>query len=341
MAKRTSRLATWIAMAALLASTPLAAQTGGSNHVWARDSMGPIFDTLNLNAPAQAGSPGISYGSSGHYAVADGAALTWRAAAGQRREGSQDQVQAASQWAVIVQPGTSGLAMGTPLTLTLLLQLDGSADAGLAGGSFADGWTVQAETTALAALDIRNPSAPDWDPETRAPLLSFDARAYAGLWTGSCQQAASCGGSPFAYTRSAGVVDLQASLPGGGSWAWSGNSSTDTTVPVAGSPSRQGVSFNSGQLSFSFPGAVGDQLLIDGEFYIGFFCLGSSGLGTGSLPCTNHADFSNTMRAGLVASVAGIEFEGLTPVPEPPAALLLLAGAGLLLSLRRGTRAAV
>lgn len=306
-----TRSTSWLAVAALLACTPLAAQTGGNNHVWAIDSAGTVFDTTSANAPAQGGSPGIAYGSTGYFAMADGGALTWRAAAGNRGAGQQDQLRAASDWAVTVLPGTSGLAPGTPLAVTLQIQLDGSTDAGRAGASGGDGWRVMAETTGIGALIVRNPSAPDWDPETRAPMFEFNARAFSAIDTASCQQAAPCGGLPFAYTRRVGVIDLNASLPGGGSWAWAGNSASDTTVQVASGPSaREGQSFNSGLLSFNLPVAVGDTLLIEGGLHISFFCLGSSGFGTGSLSCTNHADFSNTMHAALVSSVAGIEFAG-------------------------------
>jgi hypothetical protein len=339
---RTLKPSLWPAVAALLAVTPLAAQAGGTNHVAAQDASGTLFDSVATNTPAQAGSAGFGYGGVGHFALADGAALTWRAAAGNNAPGSQDRVLADSQWAVTVLPGSSGLALGTALTLTLQLSLDGTADAGLGGGGFADGWRVWAETTGLAALAIRNPSAPDWDPETQRPLFSFEARAFALVDTASCHQAQPCGGNTYAYTHRVGIVDLQASLPGGASWAWGGNSNSDTTVAAASAPARQSVSFNSGVLSFTLPVAVGDQLLLDGGLDLSFFCLGSEGFGTGVLPCINHADFSNTMRAALVSSVPGIEFDGLTPplaVPEPPAALLMLAGA-VLLSRARGRRPA-
>lgn len=97
MARRTSRHAGWLATslatAALLASTPLAAQTGGRQ---------PRHRLRQ------------------HRLLRHGRwwALTWRAATGNRGEGQQDQLRAASEWAVAVLSGTSGLwrARASPST---------------------------------------------------------------------------------------------------------------------------------------------------------------------------------------------------------------------------------
>lgn len=216
---------------------------------------------------------------------------------------------------VLVGAGLSGLAPGTPVTLTALVRLDGDSAAG--GSVFAGGRHL---STADIALDYRIRDLDDLDcsegcfPKT---LFGFGYGARLGYDT--------------AYDQ------------------WLRSDWTSGGTLVAGTPTVNGIDFYSssvspggmladhvdtGWLVFHYDTAIGHTLEVSGRldlFLQSYVTSGSSFVDT---------RFHRTFDVDLGSLVAGVELgnelPGVTPaVPEPATAVLMALGVAGLVGWRR------
>lgn len=310
------------------------AQTGGSNRVFSDMPYGYDFDITHVNAPAHAStmSPCPSCWKAmevGASAVADAAALTWRTSAGWsgRAEGLQSHVRAESTWDAIVQPGSSGLSAGAPVTLTVQVRWDGTLGASFNALGGPSGYDMRSQVAGFVGMGIADIDA---DPEGGgAPQWRIAGVIDSGLSTALCSDPAACGGTTYAYTHRTSNLDLSEFVLGSQSWSWSGGSFSDTVVPGADGAASASLSVDTGMLSFSFLTAVGNHLVITGFSEVDMMCIGSGGR------CATWGDFGHTFQAALIPEVPGVVIEGLAPVPEPGTPMLLAAGLAALWLVRR------
>lgn len=144
------------------AALPVMAQTGGTYHVFSTLPNGNDFDISRSNAPALADKLGPCTGcprsvQGGASAEADGAALTWRTSGG--NSASVDfpvggEVRAESSWAVTVLPGSSGLATGAPVNLTVQIHWDGTVGASFDARGDATGYDMRSGVAGFVGLEI-------------------------------------------------------------------------------------------------------------------------------------------------------------------------------------------
>ena len=308
----------------MIASAP--AQAAGISTVSISGNEQGFVQTVVENGPAQIGGPPggplqVLDGES-HYGVASSSTQTLRAYAdgyGPVDAGNQVKTTSTFSLTVPVLAGSSGLAIGIPITIFLDLALDGRIVAGPDVGANSAEYSL--DTRAFGTLRYR---VVDLDePEGGAPL-TFD-------YTGFVQVLAGAGPTFDTYARTSYEGRASATRQDGSTWNWAGNSSGGRT----GLQLEQ-LTVDTGIQRFAFNTFVGHQLQLNGELQVGAF-----GLLPG-LPWQATADFSRTFDAELLSSVPGVEFGDLVPgvyVPAPPTSALLATGLAMLggrLRRRRG-----
>jgi hypothetical protein len=297
------------------------------------DTAGPVFDITAVGVPVSAGSPGpIVFGpwmgTEAHYAAASGQTLSLRSMVATQNGNNQTHTDSSFNWTSTSLPGSSGLAVGSPFTVTLSFQIDGSHVAGV-GSSLSD-YRASSRSETDLRLDVYDLDSPTH--ELGSPMSSVRYSSFVDV-DASLYEPSDAYPSGAAFTGVGYGVQLVLLDPIAGSRNWSGNATHYASDPYAYSV-LQHYDVNTGVLSLSFDTWVGNRIYFEGTLATGIVCL------TTAPSCKGLADFSNTFDAELTASVAGIGFSDYTPgveapVPEPAGWALMGFGVLALLWRRR------
>jgi hypothetical protein len=258
---------------------------------------------------------------------------------------TQPSTSSAFDWTSEVLAGTSGLSVGDPITVTLSFRIDGNSAAGFVQPYLGPGpiiWPTNYHMESWGGtslrLDVYDRDSPDY--EGGSPLARVDFQAGTSADTSNFEPDANYP-TGVHYTNVGQYSSLTTNSPGAGLWTWAGgvNASrhSDSWEIVT-----ETLAVDTLVQSFSFDTLVGNVLQFQGSMSSSLYCLSYLAGGGDGPSCGMLADFGSTFDAELSASVAGIQFDGITPgvaaVPEPGTWGLMFLGLAVLLPrLRRRT----
>jgi hypothetical protein len=219
---------------------------------------------------------------------------------------------------VLIGAGTSGLAYGTPITLSFQFRVDGSQVAGnhITGpvsGSPPDSYGSGATAQTLLNYRVFDLNG---DAETAALHFSYTGKSeYYYSHTPTNRALLN-----YSYSSAEYMTD--------GGWNSSHYVYKDDSIdPITGNtigvPSARRESYDTGLITVTLDSFVGHTLRVAAD-------LQSNGTATGYSPMKALSDYGSTFDAEISSNVAGIQLSGIAagiaPVPEPGTVGMFVAG---------------
>jgi hypothetical protein len=318
------------------AGVAFAASAQNTNRIVANGTYGELFDTMAADVPLQSGTPGpVDLGllvGDHFFAQASGSTLTLRSLVANTGSNNQLSSESSFNWYSEVLPGTSGLGVGDPITVTLSFHIDGTVAAGFRAPyepgpiAFPANYQLNSNVGTSFRLDVYDLDSPTYEGGSPQARVEFQA--------GASVQSSDIGPSidypsGVHYTQQGRYSSLSTQVEGAGAWSWPGGVSDSQTTQTSLIVSET-LDVDTLSQSFSIDTFVGNRLQLQGWMSSNLYCLSYTSVGGDGPSCGAQVDFGSTFDGELSANVAGIVFSditpGVSPVPEPASGLLMFLG---------------